>query len=327
MEGDFQREASSSWAKSTARSFDLKTKYLASDLLKWIRKKPSICSQLEVIEKSINQIQASQPAQQDHGLEKHLIQQHHNILEKQAEFHKQRFKKLWTLEGDRNTHFFQQAILKRARRNRIVYLTDDQGQPLTTHDQITACFNNYFKALFTSQLQQQQNSGTSVANIHETSTTDSFLDSIPDKEEIWQILRHMKSDAAPGPDGFNVAFYRAAWPWIGDDVTTLVHNFYRTGTLPPEINKTFFLSLSPRKMLLCFLRILDPSVFALLYTKLLLNLWLIESNLTCLIKYTCHSQLSFLVGISLLILSQLRKSLILLVSLLGKIKASFLKLI
>jgi len=132
MEGDFQREASSSWAKSAARSFDLKTKYLASDLLKWIRKKPSICSQLEVIEKSINQI--SQPAQQDHGLEKHLIQQHHNILEKQEEFHKQRFKKLWTLEGDRNTHFFQQAILKRARRNRIVYLTNDQGQPLTTHD-------------------------------------------------------------------------------------------------------------------------------------------------------------------------------------------------
>jgi len=134
-------------------------------------------------------------------------------------------------------------------------------------------------------------------------------------------------DASPGPDGFNVAFYRAAWPWVGDDVTTLVHNFYRTGTLPPEINKTFFLSLSPRKMLLCFLRILDPSVFAMLYTKLLLNLWLIESNLICLIKYTCHSQLSFLVGISLLTLSQLRKSLILLVSLHGKTKASFLKLI
>jgi len=100
--------------------------------------------------------------------------------------------------------------------------------------------------LFTSQLQQQQNSGTSVANIHETSTTDSFLDSIPDKEEIWQILKHMKRDAAPGPDGFNVAFYRAAWPWVGDDVTTLVHNFYRTGTLPPEINKTFIV-LIPKK--------------------------------------------------------------------------------
>ena len=79
-------------------------------------------------------------------------------------------------------------------------------------------------------------------------------------------------------------------------------------------------------MLLCFLRILDPSVFAMLYTKLLLNLWLIESNLTCLTKYTCHSQLSFLVGISLLTLSQLRKSLILLVSLHGKTKGFLLKI-
>ncbi|CAN6316611.1 unnamed protein product [Urochloa humidicola] len=52
---------------------------------------------------------------------------------------------------------------------------------------------------------------------------------IPDKEEIWNILKNMKRDAAPGPDGFNVAFYRAAWQWIGDDVTTLVRNFYTSG--------------------------------------------------------------------------------------------------
>ena len=120
-----------------------------------------------------------------------------------------------------------------------------KANPLPLMTNCIPGFNNYFKTLFTSQLQQQQNSGTSVSNIHETSTTDSFLDSIPDKE-IWHILKHMKRDAAQGRDGFNVAFYRAVWPWIGDDVTTLVHNFYRIGTLPPEINKIFIV-LIPKK--------------------------------------------------------------------------------
>ncbi|WVZ67683.1 hypothetical protein U9M48_016730 [Paspalum notatum var. saurae] len=56
----------------------------------------------------------------------------------------------------------------------------------------------------------------------------------------------MKQDAAPGPDGLNVAFYRAAWPWLGDDIVQLIHSFYETGNLPPQLNKTFIV-LIPKK--------------------------------------------------------------------------------
>lgn len=56
----------------------------------------------------------------------------------------------------------------------------------------------------------------------------------------------MKRDAALGPDGLNVAFYRAAWPWIGDEVTNLVRDFYQTGRLPTELNMTF-IALIPKK--------------------------------------------------------------------------------
>ena len=48
----------------------------------------------------------------------------------------------------------------------------------------------------------------------------------------------MKKNASPGPDGFNVAFYLAAWSWTGDDVTALIRNFYITGTLPLHLKDT-----------------------------------------------------------------------------------------
>jgi hypothetical protein len=40
-----------------------------------------------------------------------------------------------------------------------------------------------------------------------------YFYSIPDLTEIYDIIRHMRSNAAPGPDGLIGAFYKAAWPW------------------------------------------------------------------------------------------------------------------
>lgn len=192
------------------------------------------------------------------------------ILDRQAEFHKQRYKKSWVTEGDRNAHFFQQAILKRARRNRILFLADEFGNPLTTQDQIDTCFNNYFKNLFTSQVDHQQLHILPQQNRVQEDFSSDFTSSIPDKAELWGILKNMKKDAAPGPDGFNAAFYRVSWDWLGDDVVNLVQNFYHTGMLPHELNK-LLLFLFPRKILLSSLKISDLLVFAMLFTRSLLK--------------------------------------------------------
>jgi hypothetical protein len=70
---------------------------------------------------------------------------------------------------------------------------------------------------------------------------------VPDKEEIWSILKGMRNDASPGPDGLNAAFYKAAWKWIGEDITKLVHNFYLNGYLPQQLNETN-IALIPKKL-------------------------------------------------------------------------------
>jgi hypothetical protein len=56
----------------------------------------------------------------------------------------------------------------------------------------------------------------------------------------------MRSNAAPGPDGFNAAFYKSAWSWIQQDIQKLVTDFYTYAHMPTEINQTF-ITLIPKK--------------------------------------------------------------------------------
>ncbi|GJN11381.1 hypothetical protein PR202_ga29567 [Eleusine coracana subsp. coracana] len=77
---------------------------------------------------------------------------------------------------------------------------------------------------------------------------DENLTSAPSKEDIFSILKNMRGNAAPGPDGFNVTFYRMAWSWIRDDVYNLVRNFYLNKYMAESMKKTN-IALIPKKQI------------------------------------------------------------------------------
>uniref|UniRef100_A0A803PCZ5 Reverse transcriptase domain-containing protein n=1 Tax=Cannabis sativa TaxID=3483 RepID=A0A803PCZ5_CANSA len=56
----------------------------------------------------------------------------------------------------------------------------------------------------------------------------------------------MHSDKVPGPDGMNSDFFQKHWDIVGVDITSLVIEFFVTGTLPPDLNLTN-LVLIPKK--------------------------------------------------------------------------------
>jgi hypothetical protein len=56
----------------------------------------------------------------------------------------------------------------------------------------------------------------------------------------------MRSNAAPGPDGLNVAFYKASWNWVKEDIHDLVKDFYTHVVLPTDLNQTYII-LFPKK--------------------------------------------------------------------------------
>ncbi|WVZ82000.1 hypothetical protein U9M48_029317 [Paspalum notatum var. saurae] len=150
-------------------------------------------------------------------------------------------KKTWTLQWDRNTRFFQQAILKRLRKNSVAYLIGEDGNPLTTQEQMASSFTNYFTNLFSSQ---------NVPNMQDElqelqpPIEDEYTNSISDKQEILGIIKNMKKDAALGPDGLNVAFYRAAWPWLGEDIIKLIKDFYETDFRPISLCNVIYKIIS-----------------------------------------------------------------------------------
>lgn len=103
------------------------------------------------------------------------------------------------------------------------------------------------RSLSFSKLFQYSNNDRELPSTTLPHESQDFTNSIPSKQEIWETLKSMKKNASPGPDGFNVAFYLAAWNWIGDDVTALINNFYVTGILPAHLNETH-ITLIPKKL-------------------------------------------------------------------------------
>jgi hypothetical protein len=225
MEEDFQNVAKTAWDLSVNKPFHSRTTNLAGALKKWCRKKKTIQQQLDMLQEQINSIQKQPFQEQDHSLEVKLIAQYEENMTKLTEFYKQRAKKHWAVHGDRNTSFFHNAVLKRKHRNRIISIKDAHGNNLFDPEDIAHEFVDYFKNIFHSSC---PNNGRPFLNTLHPQDAQDFTNSIPDKQEVWEILKAMRKNASPGPDGFNVAFYTSAWNWIGEDVTNLVRNFYIT---------------------------------------------------------------------------------------------------
>lgn len=61
---------------------------------------------------------------------------------------------------------------------------------------------------------------------------------IPDREEVWETLKRMSSDKAPGPDGLTVFFFKQYWEVVGNDVVSSVQGFFQRGILLPDLNHT-----------------------------------------------------------------------------------------
>jgi hypothetical protein len=143
-----------------------------------------------------------------------------------------RAKKQWIKDGDRNTSFFHHAILKR-RRNTIVSVKDQNDVIQFMPDRISNTFVSYFRSIFAST---NANNGRPYITIILPQDSQDYTYSIPDEKEILDMLKDMKWNASPGPDGFNVEFYIATWEWIRHDVVQLVRNFFQIGIMPARIH-------------------------------------------------------------------------------------------
>ena len=104
-------------------------------------------------------------------------------MTKLIEFYSQRAKKHWARDGDRNTTFFHQAVLKRRRWNTILSIKDENNVTHFKPESIAQTFVNYFRHIFSSQ---NTNNGKPYLGTQPLQMDQDYI--IPNKQEIWRTL-------------------------------------------------------------------------------------------------------------------------------------------
>lgn len=111
-------------------------------------------------------------------------------------------------EGDANTAYFHLIARGRRRRNYIPSLTM-AGHVIADHDAVEQALHDHFAGVFGSPATARTSLNFDALDIVPVDLSDQEV--AFSTEEVWNAIKAMPSDKAPGPDGFTGAFYKAAW--------------------------------------------------------------------------------------------------------------------
>jgi len=66
------------------------------------------------------------------------------------------------------------------------------------------------------------------------------------EDEVREVLKEMQNGKAPGPDGFNVDFFKACWNIAKQDILNVVEDSRKNNTILKALN-TSFIALIPKQ--------------------------------------------------------------------------------
>ncbi|KAL0295118.1 UNVERIFIED_CONTAM: hypothetical protein Sangu_3204100 [Sesamum angustifolium] len=125
-------------------------------------------------------------------------------------------------------------------------LTENVTKAKSFLDKAQALLNTYNEDIFLNLVKccRSQNRGLNLEFLrselkHSVTTTEASLLVAPvTQAEVKEAFFDIDVESAPGPDGYTAAFYRTAWPVVGQAVFQAVGEFFRTGNLLKQINTT-----------------------------------------------------------------------------------------
>jgi hypothetical protein len=157
---------------------------------------------------------------------------------------RQKSRALWLKEGDSNTRFFHKVANSHRRNNRVETLCIDG---VMSHDpnEVKEHIVQFYRNLYTEQSNWRPRMDNQVfSSIDEEEKI--WLERDFEEMEVWEVVKGMDGDKAPGPDGFTMAFFQACWAVVKHDVMAVFAEFHRRRQLVKSLNVTF-VSLVPKK--------------------------------------------------------------------------------
>jgi hypothetical protein len=132
----------------------------------------------------------------------------------------------WILKGDANTNYFHTCANGRRRKTRICSLESEEGV-ISDQKEICGHIVDFYKKLF-------ENSAYKGMHLFPDFWKQEEKLDVGDREmlgepftekEVWGAIAGMKSDSAPGPNGFTVFFFKKLWGQIKKELMGMVRDF------------------------------------------------------------------------------------------------------
>jgi len=149
----------------------------------------------------------------------------------------------WLKEGDANTALFHSQARHRKRKNFISKLISND-QVLTSHEEKASEIFSYETLL--GSCEQRENS-INLDNLELSHHNLSDLELPFSEEEVWNTIKHLPSDKAPGPDGYTGRFYKMCWNIIKPDVMAALAAVQSGNLRNLQLLNTALLTLLPKE--------------------------------------------------------------------------------
>lgn len=141
--------------------------------------------------------------------------------------------------GDGNNKFFFNQVKMNWNQNKVLSILNSKGDLVHGHSNVANVAVDYFKEALGSS--QARDIPLDLSTISCPQLSDMFASLLVQpfsREDIWNIIKHMKKGKAPGPDGFNVEFFIACWDIVGDNFYDAIMDFFESSQLHRGLNST-----------------------------------------------------------------------------------------
>eukprot|EP00253_Pinus_taeda_P026517 PITA_26517 len=242
------------WCQSTIQSkgkmrlFQLKLKELKEKIKSWNKQEfGNIMEDKQNLEKEMESIQQKMILE---GRTEESISKEGSILGQLEERRKQeeilwrqKSRIKWLREGERNTKFFHQAMIKHRQRNRILSIKDRNGNRVIEQAEIEQVLIDHHKEILkepqADRMQAIQEICSAIPCLVSEDQNKALMRAAT-LEEIEETVKAMKKGTAPGPDGFTVDFFQAGWHFLGKEILEMVEESRMNQKVWPALNSTFY---------------------------------------------------------------------------------------
>jgi len=150
----------------------------------------------------------------------------------------------WLRDGDANTKLFHLHARHRKRKNFIGKIVAGE-QICTSHEDKAAAIDDFYENLLGSCPDREYSINLNELQIVAHDLAD--LELPFSEEEVWNTIKILPSDKAPGPDGFTGRFYKACWPIIKEDIMLAVSAVWNRKFVNLGVLNSAYITLLPKK--------------------------------------------------------------------------------